>query len=141
MCAACGAVVIYCKDCDKRQRYCSRDCAKLGRQRSVRAAGRRYQRSRKGSQKHAARQEAYTKRCKQKLTHQLFSPGSSSEIVEPAEQKRIEPSTAAMHCNCCGRRCAFVVRSHLHRRRQTRKGEEYDCFKGNRSSYFTLVPC
>lgn len=69
---ACQRVVFLCSRCDRGNRYCSRVCAVAARRECVRAAGLRYQRSRRGRFKHAARQARYRARCRarQKVTHQ-----------------------------------------------------------------------
>lgn len=149
-CAWCHDLVVFCEDCDKRQRYCSEECAKLGRRMSLRLAGARYQSTFDGKRNHAARQEAYEIRLREKLTHQLFSLDRSSEIVEQAEQTtdqgyQPQPATPVLHCNSCGRRCDFVVR-HYHgsssrQRRKHFQGEQHDSFKGDRASGFAFVPC
>jgi hypothetical protein len=67
----CQRVVSLCSRCDRGNRYCSPACASMARRASLRAAGLRYQRSRRGRFKHAARQARYRARCRarQKVTH------------------------------------------------------------------------
>jgi hypothetical protein len=48
LCAGCRAQVVICGHCDRNNRYCGRDCAQAARRASLRAAGKRYQRSRRG---------------------------------------------------------------------------------------------
>lgn len=68
---ACGLHVLLCSRCDRGNRYCSRQCARQARLESLRAAGRRYQRGRRGRFRHAARQAKYRSRLTvQKVTHQ-----------------------------------------------------------------------
>lgn len=151
-CAECHQVVVFCGDCDKRQRYCSKECAKAGRTRSLRLAGARYQRTFKGSQKHAARQAAFESRQKEKLTHQYFPPVDTPAIVESTEQAVTNPAPATVvatpilpHCNSCGRRCDFLVRgwqsSGLRRREIRVQGDQNDSVKGDTRSNLALVPC
>jgi len=81
-CRECGRAVCICRQCDRGQVYCTRGCAAVGRCVSMRAAGRRYQSSRRGAARHAARQREYRLRCAQagrspgqnKVTHQPSSP-------------------------------------------------------------------
>ena len=55
LCARCRAPTLVCSHCDRGQIYCATGCAAVARQQSQREAGRRYQRSRPGRFKHAAR--------------------------------------------------------------------------------------
>ena len=49
LCLACRAQVLICSHCDRGHVYCAMGCAQKARRRSLRAAGRRYQTSRRGS--------------------------------------------------------------------------------------------
>lgn len=69
ICAGCQETVQVCSACDRGQVYCDRACAQGARRRSVREAGRRYQRTRAGRFAHARRARAYRARCKI-VTHQ-----------------------------------------------------------------------
>ena len=53
LCARCREQVHICSACDRGQIYCAEDCSQLSRCASVRAAGRRFQRTRKGRFAHA----------------------------------------------------------------------------------------
>jgi hypothetical protein len=57
-CERCRALVLICSCCDHGQIYCG-NCAEEARRQSVRAAGKRYQATKKGRLAHAARQSAY----------------------------------------------------------------------------------
>ena len=59
LCARCHTAVLICGHCDRGQRYCAGDCAKLARTQSLQDAGQRYQTSRSGRLNHAARQRRY----------------------------------------------------------------------------------
>jgi len=61
-CARCAALVRICRRCDRGNRYCTAGCAGLRRGESLRRAGRRYQRSRPGACRHAARQARWRAR-------------------------------------------------------------------------------
>ena len=140
-CDWCQVPVVVCQECDQGYRYCSEDCSKLGRKRSVRRAGVRYQKNFEGAKKHAARQAAYKIREREKVTHQSFPADDSSGIVAQAEQEESQPPLLQpkplkpLRCASCGCRCGFVVRRwkwpYLRRRTQRRQGEDYDCFQGN----------
>ncbi len=55
LCARCQAQVLVCSHCDRGQRYCANGCANITRRSHQREAGKRYQQSRAGRHKHAAR--------------------------------------------------------------------------------------
>lgn len=69
--AVCAQVFFLCRRCDRGQRYCTRACAARARWTTLRSAGARYQRSRAGRFRHAARQHGYRtrRRAQQKVTH------------------------------------------------------------------------
>jgi hypothetical protein len=62
LCARCQAQVLVCSHCDRGQRYCANGCANLTRRTRQREAGERYQQSRIGRHKHAARMYQWRKR-------------------------------------------------------------------------------
>lgn len=69
-CAACGQAVHICRVCDRGNRYCAGTCAPMRRTESLRRAAARYQCSRRGATRHAARQRAWRARQTQEVTHQ-----------------------------------------------------------------------
>jgi hypothetical protein len=73
-CRRCAEQVRICRDCDRGNRYCARECAPMRRRESLRRAGQRYQRSRRGACRHAARQRTWRERQAQKVTHQGSLP-------------------------------------------------------------------
>ena len=72
LCARCQRQVLICSRCDRGQQYCAMGCAGLARGESLRAAGHRYQQTRRGQHCHAERQRRYRTRCRE---------GASAEIV------------------------------------------------------------
>ena len=62
LCARCQAQVLVCSQCDRGQRYCAAECAEITRLNRQREAGKRYQQSRAGRHKHAARMHQWRKR-------------------------------------------------------------------------------
>jgi len=62
LCARCRCQGLICSRCDRGQQYCGAECSGLARRESMRAAGRRYQRSRRGRHCHAERQHRYRRR-------------------------------------------------------------------------------
>lgn len=116
LCARCRAQVLVCSRCDRGQRYCSGACSQTMRRQSVRAAGARYQASRRGRACHAARQRCYRARQK-KVTHQGSMTPAQGDVLalNPALQKASAPDLpeapqAAIRCHFCGRFCSQFVR-------------------------------
>ena len=62
VCARCRVPVLVCSRCDRGQIYCPTGCAAVARRQSQHEAGRRYQRSRPGRFKHAARTRRWRER-------------------------------------------------------------------------------
>ena len=62
LCARCQAQVLVCSRCDRGQRYCANGCANITRRSRQREASNRYQQSRAGRHKHAARTHQWRKR-------------------------------------------------------------------------------
>ena len=144
VCARCRLPVVVCSHCDRGQIYCAGTCAQEARQQAQRAAGQRYQTSRCGRLKHAARTSRY--RTRQKIvTHQGSLPEPRDGVVRsaattfatPAAVK--QPATASSHdkamrsqnldpefwrCHWCERRCPPLVRQELLRRRGSRRGQQ-----------------
>jgi hypothetical protein len=81
-CVRCRALVLICSCCDRGQIYCANGCAEEVRRQSVRAAGERYQATKKGRRAHAARQCAY--RAKKNDVRRHAPSGPVDEIV-PAD--------------------------------------------------------
>ena len=142
-------MVVLCRECDYGNIYCSQLCRQQARQKALRLAGARYQRTFTGAQKHATRQAAYRIRQEQKVTHHSFSADQSSVIVEQAEQEVINPSEVQLerlaspqYCVSCGRCCVFVVRRWLPLRRHLyqRQGEKYDSCQRDRGGNIALIP-
>jgi hypothetical protein len=61
-CGLCRRLFFACRRCDRGQRYCGEVCADEARQRSLRAARLRHQRSPEGRLDHCDRQRAYRER-------------------------------------------------------------------------------
>ena len=132
LCARCRRPVLICSRCDRGQRYCGARCSGLARRESLRAAGRRYQHSRRGRHCHAERQRRYRRRCREgagrkKVTHH----GSASTARDAAlarhrvamreanppmsskpasERARTASGTSKTHCYFCARPHSGFVR-------------------------------
>jgi hypothetical protein len=78
VCARCRDQVLLCSDCDRGQQYCSRACSSLSRRERRREAARRYQRSRGGQLKHAARTARWRRR---RSLHQAGAGGGIDKVT------------------------------------------------------------
>jgi hypothetical protein len=125
-CARCNRQVVICRHCDRGQRYCGPACARAARRASTRAAGARYQHSRRGRLKHAHRQGRYRTR-RRKVTHQgslALTPGASlppesRAPAPPTPRHQAHPPVAdGLRCHVCGRVCTEFVRLGFLRQRR-----------------------
>jgi len=66
--------VSICGRCDRGNIFCPGECAAVSRRESRRRAGARYQRTRRGARRHAARQQAWRERQLEKVTHLGYAP-------------------------------------------------------------------
>jgi len=81
---ACAQVFFLCPRCDRGQWYCGRACATAVRRATLRAAGARYQDTRRGRRQHAARQARYRERSREKVTHHPPRDPPGSGMSAPA---------------------------------------------------------
>src|SRR5882672_5275919 len=83
LCARCGLEVGVCAPCDRGQIYCAGDCRVIRRRESRRRAAAKYQRTRRGARKHAARQRTWRtgKLSARKVTHHGFPAAPPNIIV------------------------------------------------------------
>ena len=93
VCERCRAPVLVCSHCDRGQIYCAGGCAVTVRGERQRAAAHRYQCSRRGRFKHAARTRRWRERqavlaslaattAAQSVTHQGCPPAASAAVLE-----------------------------------------------------------
>ena len=115
-CARCGRQVVICRHCDRGNRYCKAGCAPAARRASGRAAGARYQHSRRGRFAHAQRQRRYRAR-RQEVTHQGSPPPPPAALLLPESRASATPLEGpavpvldGLHCHFCGRACSAFVR-------------------------------
>jgi hypothetical protein len=127
-CARCRRLVVICTRCDRGQRYCSAHCSQVQRRRSVREAGRRYQRTPLGARNNAARQKRWRLRIATTVTHHS-SPAPTHLRQEPLNtQKEVCDATSnraffianrlpaipagqpGRGCDFCGRPCGSYTR-------------------------------
>lgn len=124
-CQRCGMQVCICAECDCGNLYCPGGCAELARRESMRLAGARYQRTLRGSRKHAERQRRYRERQKLEVTHHDFSIVTSgcsvsrhtvttSELVDvdSEEPPRCPIRLLQTRCAFCGRALPTFARLH-----------------------------
>ena len=122
-CECCAQQVRICSDCDRGNRYCAGECARLRRRESLLRAARRYQRSYRGACAHAARQSAWRERHRQEVTHQGCLPSAISVTVTNKTQmprgihvQMVSLQWPAHRAACHGERmavssCSFCGRS------------------------------
>ena len=82
-CLRCEEQVRICERCDHGNVYCAGECASIRRRESLRRAQTRYQRSRRGARRHAARQRRWRERQRQTpkiVTHQ-GSPATVTQCI------------------------------------------------------------
>jgi len=117
-CARCHCQVVICSYCDRGNIYCANGCARLARGDSLKAAGKRYQQSRRGRFSHAERQRRYRSR-RNKVTHQ-GSPASAPNV--PLVTRSTAPAPAVVievkdiRCHFCKRLCSRSLRLSFLRR-------------------------
>ena len=81
LCARCRDQVLLCSHCDRGQQYCSRACSSVSRCERRREAAQRYQSSRRGQLKHAARAACWRQRRRS-----LREPGEVGETNKVTHQ-------------------------------------------------------
>ena len=98
LCARCRRQVLICSRCDRSQQYFAAGCGDLARRESMRAAGRRYQHSRRGRHCHAERRRRYRRRrrdggvCREKDASRFRSVAMRCSTPAPtSSQARGEP--------------------------------------------------
>lgn len=118
-CARCHAQVLICSSCDRNNIYCISTCSRLMRALSRRMAGKRYQKSLRGRQMHAKRQQRYRAR-KKIVTHHTSSFQPSNDVLPPKPNERIKPPMRGdIYCHFCGNLCSpFIRRGYLRRTEQ-----------------------
>jgi len=113
VCDRCRRAVYLCSHCDRGQRYCSRTCSASARRKSVRAAGRRYQQTRRGRRLHALRQQSYRERRRKKVTHHgcparvvsatVASCGPERAVKTPRARSAAPAESRELLCGLCSR--------------------------------------
>lgn len=147
LCARCHVPFLICSHCDRGQRYCGPVCSRAARRSSVRAAGRRYQDSRRGRHTHAARQRRYRERHRgsppEKVTHQGSPPPPLADGMSldptapprPSDDTAPSPPMAVPRCQFCGRPCAELYRLDFLRHRRAVRTLPSPVARGDRHDY------
>ena len=109
-CAWCQCSVRICTDCDRGNIYCGPVCSETARRSSLRESNKRYQNSRQGRLKHAARQKCYRERqilVIKKVTDQGSQNPTLNDSLFRANKIK-EPEKFC--CDFCGRSCSTFLR-------------------------------
>ena len=100
LCARCQAQVLVCSQCDRGQRYCANGCSAITRLSRQREASSRYQQSRIGRHKHAARMQRWRIRraASAKIVTHHSSQASPADAVLQANESppAISPDSQAL---------------------------------------------
>lgn len=111
VCHWCFEVIEVCSACDHGRRYCGEGCAKAARDTYKLKAGLAYQQTFEGRLRHAARQQRYRERLKQKVTRQCRRAVAVARIREEANRQRVARAVEAALakewtvCHRCKRTC------------------------------------
>ncbi len=121
LCLLCHEQVVLCSWCDHGQIYCGKVCAHFARQKSLRLARLRYQKTFNGRRKHATCQSRYRRKLKNKvMDHSSPPPPQSAPIESPenrTEKTENEHNRPALCCCFCKKPVsAWMRRSFLKRR-------------------------
>ena len=73
-CTLCHCQTLICSHCDHGNQYCSPDCSRKARRKSLRRANQKYSRTRKGRHNNAERQRRFRQRKTEKVTDQGSGP-------------------------------------------------------------------
>lgn len=90
-CRRCGIAAWVCPGCDHGQIYCAGECSSICRRESLQRAGARYQRTRRGAHRHAARQRRWRQQrtehvapASKVVTHHACSTSAAKRTVSAA---------------------------------------------------------
>jgi len=105
ICQWCREVAAICRECDLGNQYCSKECAAAGRRASKLRASLKYQDTRPGRLHHAARQQRYRERLKQKVTRQgrkaTSRSGTRGSVPRDALAAAMEAALRQVDATCC----------------------------------------
>ncbi len=106
-CARCHRQVQICQHCDRGNIYCNSNCSKISRISSLRDASKRYQKTRQGRFKHAARQKRYRDKIKSVTYHGSHEPSNNDLILEMDKPVEFTPKK---QCDFCGKTGSNFIR-------------------------------
>lgn len=125
VCIRCHTQVVLCSWCDHGQIYCGKVCAFLVRQKSLRLARQRYQKTFTGRRNHAACQARYRMKLKNKVTDHTSPLVAQNASMEPLENKpkKIEKGQheSTLTCCFCEKTVSTWIRNDFLRRRGHKK--------------------
>jgi len=103
LCMRCHTQVILCSWCDHGQIYCGKVCASFARQKSLRLARSRYQKTFNGRRNHAACQARYRAKLQKKVTDHTSPPVHQNAPMEMLvnESKKAETVQLRQELTCC----------------------------------------
>jgi len=112
VCPRCGEQVRICPRCDRGNQYCGPACSTAARRESVRAAGARYQRTRRGRHCHARRQRRYRDRHGEGCAREEVTHHGSAVAAGDAPLARDVPGAGALRVRApSSTRCHFCARA------------------------------
>ncbi len=94
----CHHQVFICRHCDRGNVYCTSECAKIARRKSLHRAAARYRLTRQGRFNNAARQGRFRARQKEKVTHQGSLPILALALLLRALNTRESPAEREHDC-------------------------------------------
>jgi uncharacterized protein VirK/YbjX len=112
-CARCQQPVLICTDCDRGNLYCGPICSGVSRRCSRQESSKRYQNSRRGRLKHAARQKRYQERKTlgaKKMTHQGIQDTMLNDSLVRANETTKPIVIGKFCCDFCEKSCSTFVR-------------------------------
>jgi len=108
LCLLCHEQVVLCSWCDHGQVYCSKACAHIARQKSLRLARLRYQQTFNGKRNHAACQARYRRKLKNKVMDHGSPPTPQNAPMFSLENKPEKPENKRPESTLC---CCFCKKS------------------------------
>ena len=115
-CTRCHIQVTICRSCDRGNNYCA-GCAPVAHAERLRRAGKRYQSSAQGKLNHAARQQRYRQRQREKVTHQGSQRVSLRDLLRSRSKMPVTDENplpgfknGIVSCHTCSSICAPFLR-------------------------------
>ena len=109
-CTLCHCQAVICSHCDRGNIYCGQSCSQQARIKNHRATNEVYQKSFQGRQRHAARQQRYRARQKNKVTDQGSSDLTSNVLLSSEPSGCETQKKTVIYCYFCGGKVPSFVR-------------------------------